>query len=308
MEREQYQQIALGAAALGIIAAIAPGRLPQWLRVTLVIGLTLVAGGAGLFVYRYATHPTTLTIAAGSSDGEAVRLMSKIATRLSSANAPVRLKVLDKGDALDAVKAFSAGQAKLAVVRADIGDLSTAETVVVIKRSVVLIVIPPDGSIKGWDDLKGKTIGVIGGEINHRVVEALTAEYGLESAHTIFRDLKWADVPPALKSKQVDALLVVMPITDKYLTMLRSLLPGAGKQQMRLLPIGSAAAIANVTRYYQSYDLPKGTVLGSPPIPDDDMKTLHVPFYLVANKTLSDDVVGALAKAIMDARRDLIGE
>jgi hypothetical protein len=49
-------------------------------------------------------------------------------------------------------------------------------------------------------------------------------------------------------------------------------------------------------------------VQGSPPIPDDDMKTLHVPFYLVANKKLSDDVVGSLAKAIMNARRDLLGE
>ena len=38
------------------------------------------------------------------------------------------------------------------------------------------------------------------------------------------------------------------------------------------------------------------------------MKTLQVPLYLVANKKLSDDVVSSLAKAIMDARRDLLGE
>jgi hypothetical protein len=37
------------------------------------------------------------------------------------------------------------------------------------------------------------------------------------------------------------------------------------------------------------------------------MKTLQVTFYLVANKKLSDDVVASLAKAIMNARRDLIG-
>ena len=47
---------------------------------------------------------------------------------------------------------------------------------------------------------------------------------------------------------------------------------------------------------------------GSPPIPDDDMTTLRVPFYLVANKKLSSDVVGSLAKAIMEIRRDLISE
>jgi hypothetical protein len=35
---------------------------------------------------------------------------------------------------------------------------------------------------------------------------------------------------------------------------------------------------------------------------------LRVPFYLVANKNLSDDVVAGLAKSMMEARRDLAGE
>ena len=89
-----------------------------------------------------------------------------------------------------------------------------------------------------------------------------------------------------------------MPVTEKYLTMLRSLFPRSAKQKLTLIPIESAGAIAAVTKYYQSYELPKGTVQGSPPIPDDDMTTLRVPFYLVANKKLPDDVVGSLTKAI----------
>jgi hypothetical protein len=35
---------------------------------------------------------------------------------------------------------------------------------------------------------------------------------------------------------------------------------------------------------------------------------LRVPFYLVANKDLNDDLVGALAETLMNARRDLIGQ
>jgi TRAP-type uncharacterized transport system substrate-binding protein len=158
------------------------------------------------------------------------------------------------------------------------------------------------------DDLKGKTIGVIGGEMNRKLVEALSSEYGFEGAKTQFKDLSLAEVPQALKSKQVAALLGVMPLSQKYLTILRGLFPKSGKAKPTLIPIESAGAIAAVARYYQSYDLPKGTMQGSPPIPDDDMKTLRVPFYLVANKKLSEDVVGALAKSIMNARRDLIGE
>ena len=170
----------------------------------------------------------------------------------------------------------------------------------------MLIVAPPGSSITDMEGLKNKTVGVVGGEINHKVVEALTNEYNL--AQTRFRDLTLTDIPQALKSKQVDTLLVVMPVAEKYLTMLRNLFPKNAKQKPTLIPIESAGAITAVTRYYQSYDLPKGTLQGSPPIPDDDMKTLRVPFYLVANQKLSNDVVGSLAKSIMDSRRELLGE
>jgi hypothetical protein len=180
--------------------------------------------------------------------------------------------------------------------------------VVVFTRGVVLIVVPPGSPIADMDDLKGKTVGVVGGEMNRRVVEALKKEYDLDRAKVQFKDLTLGDIPQALKSKQVSALLVVMPITEKYLGMLRNLFPRNGKSNPTLIPIESAEAIAAVTKYYESYDLPKGTLQGSPAIPDDDLTTLHVPFYLVAKKSLSEDVVGSLTKAIMETRRDLLGE
>jgi len=234
--------------------------------------------------------------------------MSAISSRLAATGAPVHRHVLDKGNALEAVNAFSAGQADLAVVRADIGDLSSAATVVVVARSVVLIVAPAGSSITEMDDLKGKTVGVIDGEENRKIVEALTREYSLDTVKTRFKNLALGEIPQALKSKQADALLVVMPLSEKYLTMLRNFIPKAGKLNPTVVPIESAGAIAAVTGYYQAYELPKGTIRGSPSIPDDDMDTLRVPFYLVANKKLSDDVIGSLAKAIMSARQDLIGQ
>ena len=291
-----------------MVVAMATGRLPRWLRATLVVALAALAGGAGLFAYRYVTNPTTLTVAAGSSDGDVPRFMMALASRMAAIDSGVRLKVVDKGTAWGAAKAFSAGEVDLAVVRADADDLSAAQTVVVFTRAVALIVVPPGVSISDIDDLKGKTIGVVGGVMNHKVVEALKQEYDLERAKVQFKDLTLGDIPQALKSKQVSALLVVMPISEKYLAMLRNLFPRNGKSNPTLIPIESAGAIAAVTRYYESFDLPKGTVQGSPAIPDDDLTTLRVPFYLVAKKTLSDEVVGSLTKSIMETRRDLIGE
>ena len=283
-------------------------RLPTWLKLVLVGLLVVVASGAGLFAYRYFTLATTLTIAAGSFDGEAVRLMSAIASRLAKTSSPIRLKVVDTGTALEASRAFAAGRADLAIVRADAGDLSAARTVVLVTHGVVMLVVPPGSSIDGIDGLKGKTVGVVGGEVNHRIVEVLTQEYDLTRAKVQFKDVALADVQQALRSKQMSALLVVMPVSERYLSLMRNLFPAIAKQQPGLIAIESAGAIANVAQAYESYDLPKGTLRGSPPIPDDDLTTLRVPFYLVASSKLDDDVVTDLTKTIMESRRDLIGE
>src|SRR5262245_4171632 len=91
-------------------------RLPTWLRIVAVGLLVVVASGAALFGYRYFTTPTTLTIATGSSDGEAVRIITAIASRLTKSNASIRLKIVDTGTAVDAAKAFAAGKVDLAAV------------------------------------------------------------------------------------------------------------------------------------------------------------------------------------------------
>src|SRR6201996_4074201 len=138
--------------------------LPLWLRFVLLIGIVVFAAGGGLLGYRYYNRPVTLTLAAGSIDGEAAKAMSAIAGELVSTNAPVRLKVIDSGTALEAAEAFSAGKGDLAVVRGDVGDLSQARAVVVVSHMVVLLVAPPGSSIDSIDKLKGRRVGVLGGD------------------------------------------------------------------------------------------------------------------------------------------------
>jgi TRAP transporter TAXI family solute receptor len=308
MDEALFRKVALGAGLAGAAVAIATRRWPRRVRIALVAGVVAFACGAGIFAYGYLTRPETLTVAAGSADGDAFRLMSAIAARMASTNSSVRLRVLDKGTALDAVKAFSLGEADLATARGDIGDLSPARTVVIVANAVVLIVVPPDSPIAKMEDLKGKTVGVLSLDLNHRVVQAIAKEYDLNTAKTTFKDLALKDVVQAVRSKQVSAVLTVRAITEKYLAIVRDLFPPQGKHEVGLVPIESAGAISAVDRAYESYDLPKGTIRGSPPVPEDDLTTLRIPFYLIANKNLSDDVVATLTKELMDGRRDLMAE
>ena len=308
MEREQYQQVAVVAGALAVLVALMSGRLPRWLRIVLVLSLGILAAGAVLFGYRYITQPTTLTIATGSLDGDVPRIMSAMAARMASTNAPVRLKVVEKNSAPEAAKEFAEGNVDLVIARADLVDLSIARAVLTVTHGVVLIVVPPASPIEGMDDLKGKMVGVISADTNRQVIAAITKEYALEAAKVSFKNLTPSEVPQAFQMKQIQALLVVLPLSEKYIVMLRDIFPRNAKAPLGLVPIESAGAIEEVSPPFKSYELPKGTLRGSPPVPDDDLTTLRVPYYVVANKNISDDVVTALTKAMMEARRDLVGE
>jgi TRAP-type uncharacterized transport system substrate-binding protein len=283
------------------------GKFPLWLRFFLVVVAISVAAGLGLFGYRYWTHPVTLTVAVGSIDGEAAKAMSAIASRLVTDDAAVRFNVVETAGALEAAQAFSAGKADLAVVRGDAGDLSKAGAVVVVAHVVALIVAPPGSSIDSLAGLKGRSVGVIAGDANAKLVDILSKEYGLDRAK-VFKDVTLADARRALQSKEIAALLVVIPLSEKYLALVRGFFQQGPKSLPILIGIESTGAIAQAERAYESYDVPKGTLRGNPPVPDDDVTTLRTSLYLVANKKLSSDLIATLTKTIMSVRRELMVE
>ena len=135
---------------------------------------------------------------------------------------------------------------------------------------VVMLAAPAALTIEG---LKGHAVGVVGGAINTKVVEAIRAEYGPALAGTVFKDIAAEGAGKALATKEVAALLFVVPLTQGYLSLVRSVFrPG----MPHLAAIDSAEAIADMQRAYESFDLPKGTFRGSPPLPEDDLTTLRI--------------------------------
>jgi TRAP-type uncharacterized transport system substrate-binding protein len=282
-------------------------KLPLWLRFILLLGVVALASGASLLAYRYYMRPTTLSVAVGSIDGEAAQAMSAIASRLVSTNAAVRLKVIDTGTVLGAANAFSAGKADLAVVRGDVGDLSQAQAVVVVSRVVVLIVTPPGSTIDSMDKLKSRRVGVVSGDANKKIVDVLSKEYGFDR-EKVFKDIALPDVRRAIEAKEVNALLIVIPLAEKYLSLLRGFFQQSAKSSPVLIEIDSAGAIAEAERAYESFDVPKGTLRGTPPNPEDDLTTLRASLYLVANKKLGSDLITTLTQTIMQVRRELLAE
>lgn len=279
--------------------------LPVWARVLLLAGLAGIVLGAGLIAYRFYDRATTLSLAVGSFDGEAAKVASIIAARLEATKSEVRLKIVPTDNVLDSAKIFAEGKTDLAIVRADVGDLSQARSVVLVTKSVLMILALPGSQVTSIERMKGHSVGVVGGEINQNIVEALKKEYDLGNK-VIFKNLAPADTPSAIQSKQASALLLVAPLSEKYLLMVRRLFRGGHNSFPALVPVESAGAIADVEGAYESFDIPQGTLRGNPPVPDADLTTLRVGTYLVANKKLDPDTVTTLTQALITARNDLV--
>jgi TRAP-type uncharacterized transport system substrate-binding protein len=279
--------------------------LPLWARVTLLAGLVGIALGAGVVAYRYYSKPVTLSLAVGSFDGEATKVASIMAGRLDAANSAVRINIVPTDNVLDSAKLFAAGKTDLAIVRADVGDLSQARSVVLVNKSVLMLLALPGSSLTSIEKLKGHMVGVVGGEINRKMIDALTKEYDLAGKVT-FKNFAPAEVPHAIQAKEAGAFLVVIPLNEKYLSLVRRFFRGDHNAFPSLIPIESAGAIADMEGAYESFDIPQGTLRGNPPVPDADVTTLRVGSYLVANKKLDADVITSLTQALINARNDLV--
>ena len=49
----------------------------RWVRVALVLSVTILAVAVGLFTYRSVTTPKTVAVAVGSFDGDIAKLMTR---------------------------------------------------------------------------------------------------------------------------------------------------------------------------------------------------------------------------------------
>jgi len=118
------------------------------------------------------------------------------------------------------------------------------------------------------------------------------------------------DAAASLASGKVHALLAVVPLTEKYLAKVKQFFrqERAKGSAPKLIAIESAGAVANVAQQYESYDIPKGTLRGAPPVPSDDLTSLRLSYFLVANKSVNADAITDLAQSLVDAKRDLLSQ
>src|SRR6516225_6875909 len=117
-------------------------------RVLFVILACLLAGiGLGAVVAWLFFAHITLRVATGPLGSDGQKFFAAFVRIVADAHPRVRLKIVPMAEREASAKALVAGEADLAVVRSDLLTSTAAQTIAILRRDVVGLVIPQHAPI-----------------------------------------------------------------------------------------------------------------------------------------------------------------
>ena len=153
--------------------------------------------------------------------------------------------------------------------------------------------------------LSGKRVGVVSGnEATTGLLELVLSHYGVPRDKVTISSIDSRDIPAAIRKHQVDVLFVAGAATSPAISSMIAAATVNGAAP-NFIEIDQADGIAKRNPAFDSIDIDAGTFGGTPPTPDDSLKTLSFAQYLVARKSDSDSVIATLAKTIYSSRQAL---
>src|SRR5690349_16366625 len=152
-------------------------------------------------------------------------------------------------------------------------------------------------------DLSGKRVGVVSGnEATPSLLELVLSHYGVPRDKVTISSIDPRDITVAIRKRQVDVLFVAGAAISPAISSVIAAATVNGVPP-NFIKIDQADGIAKRNPAFDSVDIEAGTFGGTPPTPDDSLKTLSFAQYLVARKSDSDSVIATLAKTIYSSRQ-----
>lgn len=248
-------------------------------------------------VLLFALRPETLRVAVGPRDGIDATILQAVSRQLAHQSSKVRLRLVSVENPNAGFTLVSRGQADLAVVRAD-NLPDDALAVAVLRKSTVLLWNPTKDKPDTLKDVKGGQVGVVGGGADDIALVKSILE---QSGH----QLQIASLSPAELSKAHGFTMIAL-VANPRGKITKDILAVAGRPSF--VAIDTAEAIVRKNPRLESDELPRASLLASPPLPSDSVQTIRVAQLLVASKDLSEESGTALARALFTSRSAVLRE
>lgn len=282
------------------------GTISRWL---LVIFAFLLVTGAGLAGWRQFSKPAVLKIAVGPADSVDATLISAFARTLAGKASDIRLNIEMTSGPVESIKKLMAGEAQLAVARADGVPSDRIRSIAVLHTDPVVVAVTDQSKLPDLGALKDKALGVVGPpSVNDALVMTLQKHYALTGPVKALPPNP-AVIASAIKDKTVQALLFVAPMSrSAEIGTAWAAIKQASGRKLSFVPIESASAIASANSAYEAGEIPAGQFGGSPQLPAEDTTTIDVATYLVADRKVRDLIATALTRALFEERQHIIAD
>jgi TRAP-type uncharacterized transport system substrate-binding protein len=267
---------------------------------TLILTIATVWGGR-----IWLRNSETLIFAVGDANGPEARFATKLAAVLKNNGSRLRLKIAPNADNAKALTEFDHRQADLAVLRADAKVPPRARALAILEHDVLLLIGPGSKKIKSLAELKKKKIAVLGGGEN----SAAFVRDLLEISDNSDAGARIQVAPP---NSTLDKLFapggygaVIAIAHASTIVKDKSYEQYANHGGFTLNTIDESKALARRHPGISEETLATGMLSSAPVIPDDNLDTIGLQWFLVAQSRMSSSTAGDLARAIYENKAEL---
>lgn len=264
-------------------------------------------------------RPTTLRIAVGPPGSDDQKLVQTLAQLFARERSPVRLSPITTEGSVESIALLAAGKTDLAVARGDLNLPASAESVIILRKNVVVLWapagLPPKGSkrqpapkIKSIEDLAGRRVGVIGRtQANVTLLKVILTESGVNADKVAVTQFGVNQIAEMARDTAIDAFLTVGPL-DSKITRDAIAATAASRGEPKFLAIDVSETIAKKHPLYESEEIPASIFSSAPARPEEKIDTVSVNHLIIAPRSLSDMKVSAFARQTFTVRQQLARE
>ena len=244
------------------------------------VALVMLCAGVGAVVYYFMSQPQTLRFAVGPANSEDARVVQAIAAQLKENRASIRLLTNVVDGPAAASEAIDKHLADLAVVRRDVAMPKDGQVVAVLRKNVVVFIVPsaaaaaPAKGRKGKpapkakepvdkiEGLVGRRLGVIGRTaVNIELLKTILRQYNIapdkivmltaddlakpgEAGKIGVYQIEVSNVSSAIRDNAFDAIMTVGPVSSP-LTAEAIMAATRGKEPPTFLKIDASERTVN---------------------------------------------------------------
>jgi TRAP transporter TAXI family solute receptor len=272
-----------------------------------VIACVLACLGLGAIGAWFFFAHLTLSVATGPVGSTGQKFLAAFVRTLADTYPRVHLKVMPMADLEASAKALAAGEVDLAVVRSDMLTGTDGQTIAILRRDVVALIVPAHSPIETVGNLAGKTVGLVQGSASDkRILDQILEYYQVPTPRVHCVVLAPGEIGPALRQKRIAAVFAVGPTGPGPLTDVVTAVAKASKGAPEIIEIEAAETIAKRSPVLEEADIAPGAFGATPPRPAESVTTLAVTLRLAARSSMSHYVAGEIARLLFTTKARVV--